>query len=109
MTTTPIRPLTSPLPDLDPYGDIGVVDLTASGWVLGLVLAAVSEGEGDEAIIAQVVIESRGNFRAVEGAYGRAVALLGEGPEDTNLLRTLGLLSRALRRIQADVGSFPPG
>lgn len=113
MTTTPIRPAVSPPPvglevevDLRPGSR---VDISAPGWLFGLVLAGVTDGDGDEAIVAQVVAESGGTFRAVEGAYGRAVAMLAEWPEDENLLRTLRLLSKALRRVQRDAFFLPPG
>ena len=89
----------------------GTVDLTfhrpkapssdAAGqasWVLGLALALLSEGVAERVIMAEVLAEAAGRSRALEGAYGRAVALLSEYPGDPLVHRTVDLLAKALLR-----------
>lgn len=89
----------------------GAVDLTfhrpkapssdAAGqasWVLGLALALLSEGVAERVIMAEVLAEAAGRSRALEGAYGRAVALLSEYPGDPLVHRTVDLLAKALLR-----------
>ena len=89
----------------------GTVDLTfqrpktpsrdAAGqasWVLGLALALLSEGAAERVILAEVLAEAAGRSRALEGAYGRAVALLSEYPSDPLVHRTVDLLAKALLR-----------
>ena len=41
----------------------------------------------------------------LEGAYGRAVALLGEYPDDPNVRETFEILVRALRRLHRHAGT----
>jgi hypothetical protein len=45
-----------------------------------------------------VLAESAGRSRAIEGAYGRGVALLSEYPGDPLVQRTVDLLAKALLR-----------
>ena len=67
-------------------------------WVLGLALALLSEGAAERVIMAEVLAEAAGRSRALEGAYGRAVALLSEYPGDPLVHRTVDLLAKALLR-----------
>ena len=69
-----------------------------ASWVLGLALALLSEGAADRVAMAEVLAESAGRSRAIEGAYGRAVALLSEYPGDPLVHRTVDLLAKALLR-----------
>jgi hypothetical protein len=48
--------------------------------------------------MAEVLAEAAGRSRAIEGAYGRAVALLSEFPGDPVVHRTVDLLAKALLR-----------
>lgn len=77
-------------PGSDPAGQ--------SSWVLGLALALLSEGAAERVAMAEVLAESAGRSRAIEGAYGRAVALLSEYPGDPLVHRTVDLLAKALLR-----------
>ena len=78
------------VPSSDPAGQ--------ASWVLGLVLALLSEGAAERVIMAEVLAEAAGRSRAIEGAYGRAVALLSEYPGDPLVHRTVDLLAKALLR-----------
>jgi hypothetical protein len=77
-------------PSSDPAGQ--------ASWVLGLALALISEGAAERVIMAEVLAEAAGRSRAIEGAYGRAVALLSEYPGDPLVHRTVDLLAKALLR-----------
>ena len=69
-----------------------------ASWVLGLALALLAEGAAERVIMAEVLAEAAGRSRALEGAYGRAVALLSEYPGDPLVHRTVDLLAKALLR-----------
>ena len=69
-----------------------------ASWVFGLALALLSEGAGERAAMAEVLAEAAGRSRALEGAYGRAVALLSEYPGDPLVQSTVDLLAKALLR-----------
>ena len=69
-----------------------------ASWVLGLALALLSEGASERVAMAEVLAEAAGRSRAIEGAYGRAVALLSEYPADPLVHRTVDLLAKALLR-----------
>lgn len=69
-----------------------------ASWVLGLALALHAEGAVERVIMAEVLAEAAGRARALEGAYGRAVALLSEYPSDPLVHRTVDLLAKALLR-----------
>jgi hypothetical protein len=77
-------------PSTDPAGQ--------ASWILGLALALLSEGAAERVIMAEVLAEAAGRSRAIEGAYGRAVALLSEYPGDPLVHRTVDLLAKALLR-----------
>jgi hypothetical protein len=77
-------------PAADPAGQ--------ASWVLGLALALISEGAAERIVMAEVLAEAAGRSRALEGAYGRAVALLSEYPGDPLVHRTVDLLAKALLR-----------
>ena len=77
-------------PSSDPAGQ--------ASWVLGLALALLAEGAAERVIMAEVLAEAAGRARAIEGAYGRAVALLSEYPSDPLVHRTVDLLAKALLR-----------
>jgi hypothetical protein len=78
------------VPSSDPAGQ--------ASWVLGVALALLSEGAAERVIMAEVLAEAAGRSRALEGAYGRAVALLSEYPGDPLVHRTVDLLAKALLR-----------
>jgi hypothetical protein len=69
-----------------------------ASWLVGLVLAHLSEGTAERVIMAEVLAESAGRSRAIEGAYGRGVALMSEFPGDPLVHRTVDLLAKALLR-----------
>jgi hypothetical protein len=69
-----------------------------ASWVFGLALALLSEGAGERAAMAEVLAEAAGRSRALEGAYGRGVALLSEYPGDPLVQSTVDLLAKALLR-----------
>ena len=77
-------------PSSDPAGQ--------ASWVLGLALALLAEGAAERVIMAEVLAEAAGRSRAIEGAYGRAVALMSEYPSDPLVHRTVDLLAKALLR-----------
>jgi hypothetical protein len=91
--------------------DVATVDLTQrqpkpastdvagqATWLFGLALALLTEGTSEEVVMAEVLAEAAGRSRAIEGAYGRAVALLSEFPGDPVVHRTVDLLAKALLR-----------
>lgn len=101
-----------PVVDVDP-GPAGAatVDLTGrqpkppssdvaaqATWLFGLALALLTEGTSEDVVVAEVLAEAAGRSRAIEGAYGRAVALLSEFPGDPVVHRTVDLLAKALLR-----------
>jgi hypothetical protein len=69
-----------------------------ASWVLGQALSLLSEGAAERVAMAAVLAEAAGRPRALEGAYGRAVALLSEYPGDPLVHRTVDLLAKALLR-----------
>lgn len=71
-------------------------------WLVGLALNLVNEGSDEDVAIKQLVMEAGESGRALEGAYGRAVALVAEYPDDPQVRATLDLLARALHRMLRD-------
>jgi hypothetical protein len=69
-----------------------------ASWVFGLALALLSEGTSERVVTAEVLAEAAGRPRALEGAYGRGVALLSEYPGDPLVQSTVDLLAKALLR-----------
>ncbi|HVW32706.1 MAG TPA: hypothetical protein VHL53_09225, partial [Acidimicrobiia bacterium] len=92
-----LRVETAPLPVVGPRP--GRADpASQAAWLLGLAHSLMSEGTAEESIVAEVLAEAGGRSRAIEGAYGRAVALLSEFPSDPLVHRTVDLLAKALLR-----------
>jgi hypothetical protein len=73
-------------------------DSALASWVLGRALALLSEETAERVVMAEVLAEAAGRSRALEGAYGRAVALLSEYPGDPLVHRAVDLLAKALLR-----------
>ena len=71
-------------------------------WLVGLALSLVGESRDEDVAVKQLVAEAGESRRALEGAYGRAVALVAEYPDDPQVRATLDLLARALHRIVRD-------
>lgn len=71
-------------------------------WLVGLALSLVGEDCDEDLAIKQLVTEAGESRRALEGAYGRAVALVAEYPDDPQVRATLDLLARALHRMLRD-------
>ncbi|MGH8991523.1 MAG: hypothetical protein ACRDYV_04405 [Acidimicrobiia bacterium] len=71
-------------------------------WLVGLALSLVSEGHDDDVAVKQLMVEAGDNHRALEGAYGRAVALVAEYPDDPTVRSTCELLARALHHVLRD-------
>ena|GEM_PF-6893657 len=67
-------------------------------WLFGLALSLLTEGTSEDVVMAEVLAEAAGRSRAIEGAYGRAVALMSEFPGDPVVHRTVDLLAKALLR-----------
>jgi hypothetical protein len=67
-----------------------------ASWVFGLALSLLSEGTAERVVMAEVLAEAAGRSRVLEGAYGRAVALLSEYPGDPLVQSTVDLLAKAL-------------
>ena len=70
----------------------------AASWLLGLALSLVMDGADDDAATEELVVESGGSVRALQGAYGRGVVLLSEYPADSTLRQAVDLTSKALLR-----------
>jgi hypothetical protein len=108
----PDAPTASPTTAADPTVEgVDRVDLTGrhpkppssdvaaqATWLFGLALALLTEGTSEDLVMAEVLAEAAGRSRAIEGAYGRAVALLSEFPGDPVVHRTVDLLAKALLR-----------
>jgi len=75
-------------------------------WLVGLALSLVGEDRDEDVAIKQLVTEAGESRRALEGAYGRAVALVAEYPDDPQVKATLDLLARALHRLLRDGGAY---
>jgi hypothetical protein len=69
-----------------------------ASWLFGLALSLLTEGVAERVIMAEVLAEAAGRSRAIEGAYGRAVALLSEFPSDPIVHGTVDLLAKTLLR-----------
>jgi hypothetical protein len=69
-----------------------------ASWVFGIALSLLSEGTAERVVMAEVLAEAAGRSRALEGAYGRAVALLSQYPGDPLVHSTVDLLAKALLR-----------
>ena len=69
-----------------------------AAWLFGLALALLTEGVAERVAMAEVLAEAAGRSRTLEGAYGRAVALVNEFPGDPIVHRTVDLLAKALLR-----------
>jgi len=67
-------------------------------WLFGLALALLTGGATEDVVMAELLAEAAGRSRAIEGAYGRAVALLSVFPGDTLVHRTVDLLAKTLLR-----------
>lgn len=68
-------------------------------WLVGLALSLVGECSDDDVAVKQLVAEAADSRRSLEGAYGRAVALVAEYPDDPQVKATCDLLARALHRV----------
>ena len=76
-----------------------------AAWICALALELATEGVADDDDVDRLVDQAGGNRRTLEGAYGRAVALLGEYPDDPNVRETFEILVRALRRLHRHAGT----
>ncbi len=113
VVTIPDDPPASPEPvvAVGPDRPVATVDLTGrhpkpppsdvagqATWLFGLALALLTEGTSEDVVMAELLAEAAGRSRAIEGAYGRAVALLSEFPGDPVVHRTVDLLAKTLLR-----------
>ena len=69
-----------------------------SAWLVGVALALLADDEEESSAVAKVLAEAAGRPRVIEGAYGRAVALLSEFPGDPIVHRAVDLLAKSLLR-----------
>ena len=76
-----------------------------AAWIFALALELATDGVADDAALDRLIDQCGGNGRILEGAYGRAVALLGEYPDDPNVRETFEILVRALRRLHPHAGA----
>lgn len=88
----------------DPLGVDGAdvdrcrADAAKAPLLLGLALALVNDGVPAAEAVDELWDEADGSRRALDGAYGRAVALVSEYPSDAAVHQAVVLLSKALRR-----------
>jgi hypothetical protein len=90
--------ITAPIPAPAPAG-APVAGPAGAAWIFALALELATDGVADEAAIDDLVDQAGANQRTLEGAYGRAVALLAEYPDDPNVREAFEILVRALRRL----------
>ncbi|MDQ3945129.1 MAG: hypothetical protein M3357_08290, partial [Actinomycetota bacterium] len=64
-----------------PERGTGAATASAS-WLVGLALTLADESSDEEAAVQHLLQEANWSRRALEGAYGRAVALVAEYPDD---------------------------
>jgi hypothetical protein len=95
--TAPI-PAQAPAPATAP-ARAPVAGPAGAAWIFALALELATDGVADEAAIDDLVDQAGANQRTLEGAYGRAVALLAEYPDDPNVREAFEILVRALRRL----------
>jgi hypothetical protein len=74
---------------------------------VGLALTLVDDPGDGEAAVQHLVEQAGGSRRALEGAYGRAVALVAEYPDDAQVKATLALVARALHHVLRDAEGRP--
>jgi hypothetical protein len=86
----------------------GVERAPSAPWLVGLALTLADETGDEEAAVGQLLAEANGSRQALEGAYGRAVALVAEYPDDPLVKATCDLVARALHRVlKRDSGPHP--
>ncbi|MGH8973399.1 MAG: hypothetical protein ACRD0C_09360 [Acidimicrobiia bacterium] len=83
------------------------VEGVSAPWLVGLALTLVDESSDGEAAVQHLVEEAGGSRRALEGAYGRAVALAAEYPDDPQVKATLALVARAFHHVLRDAEGRP--
>ena len=74
------------------------MDATKGSLLLGLAIALVNDNVPATKAVDELWAEAAGSGRALEGAYGRGVALANYYPQDATVQRALVLISKALRR-----------
>jgi hypothetical protein len=74
-----------------------VPSVERSAWLLGLAATLATEEPSDADAAKELVVVSEGDHGALEGAYGRCLALMSILPDDANARRALDLLRRAIR------------
>lgn len=79
------------------------VEGASAPWLVGLALTLAGDHGNEEAAVEQLVEEAGRSPRSLEGAYGRAVALVAEYPDDPQVKATLELVARALHRVLREV------
>ena len=72
-------------------------------WLVGLALTLAGDGMDEDAAVEQLLEEAGRSPRSLEGAYGRALALAAEYPDDRQVKATLDLVARALHRVLREV------
>ena len=73
-------------------------------WLLALALGYLADGADETTAVRELVTAAEGSRRVLEGAYARALALMGELPSDERARATVDLLSKAMRHL-AGAGS----
>lgn len=68
-------------------------------WPLAVALQHVALGDDERATVSAVVKESHGSLRVLEGAYGRALALVNALPGDETAQQVVTLMNKALRQV----------
>ena len=74
------------------------LDATRGSMLLGLAIALVNDNVLETKAVDELWDEAAGSGRALEGAYGRGVALANYYPHDATVQRALVLICKALRR-----------
>jgi hypothetical protein len=68
-----------------------------SAWLLGLATTLASDDTSHVDAAKELVVVAEGDHSALEGAYGRCLALISVLPDDANARRALDLINRAIR------------
>lgn len=72
-------------------------------WLLALALGYLAEGTDERTALRGLISAADGSRRPLEGAYARALALMGELPSDARARATVDLLSKAMRQLAGGI------
>jgi len=78
-----------------------VPSVERSAWLLGMAITLAVDNPGEVVAAEELVAAAETDHIALEGAYGRCLALVSVLPDDDNAERALAILRRALRLSEA--------